>query len=97
MSSILELAFAKNQERIDKINEDIKEQDSSYFVSQTTYSFVACTLAEALQFGDVPRQLRFITNARKSGEGVGAGTGLPAFYNDATNTWVDFMGNAITV
>jgi hypothetical protein len=29
----------------------------------------------------------FISNGRKSGEGVGAGTGVLAYYNPATSSW----------
>src|SRR5690348_9461580 len=29
----------------------------------------------------------FITNGRKVGEGAGAGTGVMAYYNPATNSW----------
>lgn len=29
----------------------------------------------------------FVTNGRKVGEGAGAGTGVMAYYNPATNSW----------
>jgi len=54
-------------------------------------------LAEALQFDTVNTEYRHITNARKSGEGVGVGTGLPAFYDISSGVWCDFMGNPIQV
>jgi hypothetical protein len=33
------------------------------------------------------------SNGRKGGEGVGAGTGLPVYFNPATNQWYTFSGN----
>lgn len=35
----------------------------------------------------------FASNARKTGEGVGAGTGLPVYWNPATSQWFTFSGN----
>lgn len=33
---------------------------------------------------------RFISDGRKSGEGAGTGTGVPAFYDPTTDTWLNF-------
>lgn len=39
----------------------------------------------------------FILSGRKPGEGAGNGTGVPAFYNPATNSWLNFHDcNAVT-
>lgn len=37
----------------------------------------------------------FIYNARKSGEGVGAGTGVPCYYDPAVDDYRRFEDNAI--
>lgn len=37
----------------------------------------------------------FCYNARKSGEGVGAGTGVPCYYDPAVNDYRRFEDNAI--
>lgn len=36
----------------------------------------------------------FATDARKAGEGAGAGTGLPVYWNAATNAWLTFYDNS---
>lgn len=99
MISLIEELFKKNKERIDNNKTSIDRLRESGEVSSFTYSFVQSTLTEANAFTPVDLQVRFITNARKSGEGVGAGTGLPAFwdYQAVTPQWVDFMGNPIQV
>lgn len=37
----------------------------------------------------------FVYNARKSGEGVGVGTGVPCYYDPAVNDWRRFEDNAV--
>ena len=32
----------------------------------------------------------YATNGRKPGEGAGAGTGIPVFFNSGTNTWFSY-------
>lgn len=39
----------------------------------------------------------FATNGRKSGEGVGAGTGVPCYWNTVTSQWLRFEDNAVVV
>lgn len=38
--------------------------------------------------------LAWISNGRKSGEGVGAGTGILAYYNTSTNSWFGVRSEA---
>lgn len=42
-------------------------------------------------------QMAFASNARKPGEGVGAGTGMPVFWNSPTSTWFTTLGVVVTV
>lgn len=37
----------------------------------------------------------FASNGRKTGEGSGAGTGLPVYWNPSTSTWFTFSGNVV--
>lgn len=39
--------------------------------------------------------LAWISNGRKSGEGVGAGTGILAFYNSGTNSWFGVRSESV--
>jgi hypothetical protein len=41
-------------------------------------------------------QIAFASNARKVGEGVGAGTGLPVYYNAATSQWFTYANALVT-
>jgi hypothetical protein len=38
----------------------------------------------------------FVTDGRKGGEGAGAGTGLPAYYDATAAAWLNFHDNAAT-
>lgn len=40
-------------------------------------------------------QWAFATNGRKPGEGVGAGTGVPVFFNTPTGTWFSYCSGAV--
>lgn len=41
------------------------------------------------------RATAFATNGRKAAEGVGAGTGLPVYWNEATSQWLKFYDNLV--
>lgn len=41
------------------------------------------------------RAVAFATNGRKAGEGVGAGTGVPVYWNDATNQWLVYRNDSV--
>lgn len=69
-------------------------------IAGTAFSFPVSTLAEAplAAQGMVSYACRFISNGRKGGEGGGAGTGVPCYYNPATDTWLTFHDNtAVTI
>lgn len=95
--TVLEELFDMQDAKIEALKTNLNERTNDNFASSFAYSFVDMTLAEATTFGTVPRRMYFITNARKSGETAGNGTGLPAFYDEDSASWVDFAGNAITV
>lgn len=69
--------------------------------AETAGGFPQSTLANAplaaslrVRAGDV----LFITNGRKSGETAGNGTGIPAYYNAVTDSWLRFSDDgAVTV
>lgn len=46
--------------------------------------------------GNATGAIAFATNARKPGEGGGAGTGMPVFWNPATSTWFTTLGVVVT-
>jgi len=95
--SMLERLFERNEEKIKEVSTRISVVEGQSAISGMTYSFVVCTLAEAQAFGATSTEYRHISNARKSGEGVGVGTGLPAFYDVSSGVWVDMSGSPITV
>jgi hypothetical protein len=37
----------------------------------------------------------FCSNGRKSGEGVGTGTGVPVYWNTATSQWLKFSDDSV--
>lgn len=95
--SLIEELFLINKKEIQEVKEEFGGRIKTKNVSGITYSFVSCTLSQAQSFSASNGELRFITDARKSGETAGNGTGLPAFYDEGSLSWVDFLGTAITV
>lgn len=51
------------------------------------------TVATLPTTGVSPGQTAWASNGRKSGEGVGAGTGLLVYYNPGTASWFTIWGN----
>jgi len=39
--------------------------------------------------------IAWASNGRKPGEGAGAGTGVPVFYNPATNNWFSYLSGTV--
>lgn len=54
------------------------------------------TVAGLPSTGVVSGAIAYASNARKPGEGAGAGTGMPVFYTSSTTTWYTFDGAAVT-
>jgi len=42
-------------------------------------------------------RVAFVSDGRKAAEGVGAGTGVPAYYDAAAAAWLNFYDNLATV
>lgn len=95
--SLIEELFKINKKSIKDLNTGIQDIKSTKQVSSFTNSFVSSTLAEAQAFSPVTTEYKHITNARKSGETAGNGTGLPAFYDISSGVWCDFTGSPIQV
>lgn len=51
-------------------------------------------------FADLPTgfngRMAFVSDGRKSGEGAGLGTGVPAYYDATAGDWLNFFDNAVT-
>lgn len=63
--------------------------------SEYTGGFQRRTVAELSSIVGMAGQCYFATNGRKGGEGVGAGTGLPVYWNPATSQWYNFYNNTV--
>jgi hypothetical protein len=53
-------------------------------------------------YADLPTPFRgrvaFVMNGRKAGEGAGAGTGVPCYYDTTVGDWTTFSGDiAVTI
>lgn len=61
-------------------------------VSPTPVNYTVVSLPATAASG----QYAFATNGRKPGEGPGAGTGIPVFFDSATGTWFTYSGVVVT-
>lgn len=68
-------------------------------ISGVAFQFPVSTLATAPLAADgmTTYAARFISDGRKSGEGAGLGTGVPAYYDAATDSWLNFRDDAAVV
>lgn len=57
------------------------------------YLFVNLPSPPTITAGVQP--IAYVSNGRKSGEGAGAGTGVPVFWNTSTNQWLCFHDNSV--
>lgn len=69
-----------------------QEQKRKTERSMIGWSFNNYALADAPLAADgmTGYAVAFITDGRKQGEGAGNGTGIPAYYDFATDTWLKF-------
>lgn len=89
MSEVLDMVWAKLQAELDSIRSQValtgtrtERAETACGVGETTYANLPYAVNGAGK-GD----LFFVTNGRKVGEGVGAGTGTLCYYNSTDNTW----------
>lgn len=99
--NILEIVWNELQSQIDGLRVDMNNLLAKSERAETAGGMLASALADAPLAADGgvgDGDMLFITNGRKSGEGVGVGTGIPAYYNADTDTWLRFSDDgAVTV
>jgi len=62
-------------------------------VSNSTYSFKTYTVSQ-LPINLSGFMVAYASNGRKASETAGNGTGVPVYYNVATNSWLTFHDNS---
>lgn len=98
---MIEAVWKRLGERIDRIDARFEKQYNRTEQSMIGQGIAACTLANvpASPAGTLTdgTTLRFISNGRKVGEGVGAGTGVPAYYDPVSTNWLRISDDAIVI
>lgn len=94
MTDMIEFVYSELKQQLNTIQEQVviaQQQERALF----TDSIPAYTLANAplaaqggLGTGVSYITLAWISNGRRPGEGGGAGTGVLAFYDTLSNTWI---------
>lgn len=105
MSEMVELIYSDLKKELDTISVQVnqkKPERAEIADSVPAYNLADAPLAVDGGLGagtaDGYITLAWISNGRKSGEGVGAGTGILAFYNSSTNSWFGIRSEvAVTV
>lgn len=101
MSQVLEYVYDTLKSDLATQAQAIRKAARSSERSETAGGMASSTLAAApllVDGGMSNGDMLFISNGRKSGEGAGAGTGVPCYYNAATNQWLKFSDDtAVTV
>lgn len=99
MPDVIDMIWQELQAELDKVRAQVVHSQVLGERSETTGGVEAVILADAPLAADgaAAGDMLFITNGRKSGEGGGAGTGVPAYYNAGTDTWKRFEDNADVV
>lgn len=99
MSDLLELVWDRINERVTPLEATIDELRQDSQVARSAYAFPQTTLANAPLAADgmTTAEMRFITDGRKGGESAGNGTGVPAYYDPTSDSWLNFYDNAAVV
>ena len=89
MNDVLDMVWDYLQTSLNQFRADVKTAVARTERSEVSGAVDSSTLAAAplLGTGAGVGSVLFITNARKMGEGPGAGTGTLCYYNPASNTW----------
>ena len=77
---------------MDTNNKAIKKSIERKPISNSTYGFQSYEVAD-LPSGLSGFMVAFASNGRKSGEGSGAGTGVPVYYDVDSGEWLTFSHN----
>lgn len=93
MTTDLKSVIVTDQERNKVLNSILAALNKGLLVDPIPAVYTVATLPTTAANG----QFAFASNARKPGEGAGVGTGLPAFFDSATSTWLSYAGTALTV
>lgn len=95
MSEMVELVYQELRKQLNTVQTELdrnrRVERAEIADSIPAYTLANAPLAADGGLGDGTNggyiTLAWISNGRKSGEGVGAGTGILAYYNAATNSW----------
>ncbi len=96
-TGILDLMWMSLQAQIDNLRVDVAAARKLSERAETAGGIGTSTLNDAPLVADGGVRngdLLFITNGRKTGEGAGSGTGIPAYYDANSNTWRRFYDDA---
>lgn len=90
MSDVLDLMWGELQDELSKQKAEAEVALSRSERAETAGGILACAFAVLpyLADGASDGDLRFVTDACKVGELVGAGTGTPCYFDEGTNTWL---------
>ena len=83
--------FREQEERQEEINRLLRDNQN---VVGTAYSFAEYTVSE-LPSTLTEFQLGYASNALKSGETSGNGTGCPVWYDPSSSQWKTFYDNSV--
>lgn len=85
--SLAQMIYRQLTERLARLEDETDRVLPLVERAETSGGFPQSTLALAPTVSVRGGDCLFITDGRKSGEGVGAGTGVPAYWNSATTQW----------
>lgn len=96
-NDVFDLAWRELNKRVESVEKRLQSFTATSERAETSGGMAQSALADApLAISGAVRNgdYLFITDGRKGGEGAGAGTGVPAYYNAATDQWFTFSADA---
>lgn len=100
MTSELRYVYETLQNALDTQGRAIDKVQRQSERSETAGGMASSTLADAplaVDGGMSSGDILFITDGCKMGESTGAGTGVPAYYNAATDQWLRFSDDTAVI
>lgn len=99
MTEVAEMVWESLQQEVKILRSRVDNLIIRSERSETTSGVPAYTLATAPLAADNAKggDMVFISNGRKTGEGVGVGTGIVAYYNPNTNSYYRFADDTAVV